>query len=203
MTEKRYSDALPNLVRELPVGICSDDEEGHIVSILGDKLRKSKKRKKVTKNGVFPGEEEYVTRWHFNVERAIINGGPDISREKRIQSCLVEQRARETQLQIILILEVLALEKSGENVKSQTIPDPTSDKSQGKGQSTTKKPHDLPALIDTLVERLCIWQSTSQEEASVVRDDAPGKSDNANLDKSIASNNNQLRDFCTEVVIPL
>ena len=206
MTDTKYSDALPSLLRELPIGIGSDDEEDHVKSIIGERLRKSKKRKRVGKNGLFPGEEEYVVKWHFKVEEALSIGGHDASLEERIRLSLIEQRARETQLQITLALETLALEASRESRTPQDDLNPVSekiDKSHGKARLKSKKSLDLPVLVDMLVERLCIWHSTSQEEAELVRDSGYENLNNTSEHKYRTSNNDQLKDFCTEVVIPL
>ena len=200
MTETKYSKTLPALLKDFPVAISSDDEEDHIKGVLGPKLPRSKKRKELTKGGLFPGEEGYVARWciHLNKDSAL--GRLDATREERMKLSIVEQRARETQLQIILILETLALEASAkENPTLRETQHPNIDISEGKPRSK----EDLQKLLDLLLERLCIWQSTSEEINVTKRNGGQTLLQEVTEKASCASNNDQLKDFCTEVVIPL
>ena len=200
MTDTKYSKTLAGLLKDFPVAIFSDDEEDHVKGVLGPKLPRSKKRKELNKSGLFPGEEEYVARWYIHLNKDLALSGPDATREERIKLSIVEQRARETQLQIIVILETLALEVLVN--KKPTLEEtqhPTIDPSEGKVRSR----EDLPKLLDLLVERLCIWQSTS-EQVNITKMNSGQTSLQEKVQKaSLTSNNDQLKDFCTEVVIPL
>ena len=211
MTDTKYSDTLPKVLQELleklPIGIASDDEECNAVTVLGDRLRKSKKRKKV-KDGLFPGEEEYIMRWHINQEKTPIEG-PEMTRGERTKSRLASQKAREAQLQLILLLETLALETLALETSMADKSDVSknlgslSENAENKARPKAKKPMDLTALLDILVERLCIWQATSQVEPNTATTKSHLTASHTKVDISHTSTNDQLKDFCLEVLIPL
>ena len=200
MTETKYSKTLPALLKDFPVAISSDDEQEHIKGVLGPKLPRSKKRKELTKGGLLPGEEEYVARWCIHLNNDSARGRPDATREERMKLSIVEQRARETQLQVILILETLALEKlAKESPTLQETQVPNVNISGGKARLK----EELPKLLDLLLERLCIWQSTSEEINVRRRKGTQTSSQEVTEKVSCVSNNDQLKDLCTEVIIPL
>ena len=201
---KKYEKTLPGLIAELPVGITFGDEDDQMNS----RMRKSKKRKKVGKDGLFPGEESYVLKWWLKREDALPLQGPEDTREQRVKNSLVEQRARETQLQIILILEILAIEAAssaqsrtdhmrlGGGYERNNAERPTESKAP-------KKPQDLSTLLDILIERLCIWQSTNHDDSVSVGKSSSTTSKTIEHLEPYAGNGDRLRDFCSEVIIPL
>lgn len=197
INDKKYSESLPTLIAELPVGITSEDEDG----LLADQIRKAKKRKKISKGGLSPGEEQYLIKWWLHRESVKLSAGPGHTREQRAKEALREQRAREIQLQMILILEVLALEAAGITPTSK-IKAPNAEEDNSQAQSKrVKKPLNLSTLLDVLIDRLCIWYSTSQgemRETDLVH--RPQQGEKSGLR---ASDSDCLRDFCTEVVVPL
>ena len=186
------------MIKDIPIGITSEDESG----ILSDQIRKSRKRKKIGKGGLFPGEEEFVIKWWLQREKTMLTNGPSDSRDDRVRVALVEQRARETQLQMILMLEILSLEAT--SVPSSASLNPSSDtvNETAVGQPVQakkpKKPQNLETLLDILIDRLCIWHTTSQEDSEAAHD----RQQRQNLTDS-TSNDDYLRGFCVEVVIPL
>ena len=201
---KKYEKTLPGLIVELPAGINFDDEDDQ----MNARIRKSKKRKKVGKGGLFPGEESYVFNWWLKREEALPSQNPGDTREQRIKSSLVEQRARETQLQIILILEILALEAT------RSAQSRTGHMSLGEGHENTqatrpseskapKKPQNLSTLLDILIERLCIWQSTNHDDSVSIGKPSSTTSKTMEHLEAHARNGDRLRDFCSEVIIPL
>ncbi|MCJ1382187.1 hypothetical protein MMC17_005299 [Xylographa soralifera] len=195
--DKKYNETLPSLVKEIPLGVTSEDESG----LLCDEIRKSKKRKKIGKGGLYPGEEEYAIKWWLRREKNVFTAGPGDSREDRVRVALVEQRARETQLQIILILEILSLEAT--NVHIATVLGPVLvmvEDSTAEHPAQTKKPRkpqNLEILLDILLDRLCIWHTTSQEDSEAAHDiqRRPKFTDST-------SDGDHLRSFCVEVVVP-
>ena len=199
--DKKYSETLPALINEIPHGITSGDES----SLLSDQIRKLKKRKKPSKGGLAPGEEQYVVRWWLQQERASLIGGPGETREQRMKQALVEQRARETQLQIILILEILALEAVVMSDSTVVLSDNKAvegDESNTQVQAKKlRKFQNLSNLLDVLIDRLCIWHSTSQGESSTT-DVTNAAQDEERIARQ-TSESDRLRDFCTEVVVPL
>ena len=201
---KKYEKTLPGLIAELPVGITFDEEDDQ----MNARIRKSNRRKKVGKDGLFPGEESYILKWWLKREDALPLQGPEDTREQRFKNSLVEQRARETQLQIILILEILALEAASSAQSG------TDHVRLGGGYARTKaerpseskapkKPLDLSTLLDILIERLCIWQSTNHDDSVSVGKSSSTTSKTIEHLEPYAGNGDRLRDFCSEVIIPL
>ena len=196
--DKKYNETLPSLVKEIPLGVTSEDES----SLLCDEIRRSKKRKKISKGGLYPGEEEYAVKWWLRSEKNTFTSRPGDSHEDIVRMALVEQRARETQLQIILILEILSLEAA--SVPIATTLNPvlvTVEDSIVEHHAQTKKPkkpQNLEILLDILIDRLCIWHTTSQEDLEVAQDtqERPKFADGT-------SDGDHLRSFCVEVVVPL
>ena len=204
--DQKYQGALPEIIQKLPAGSISDGEQAHIIAPFEANARKAK-RKKVGKDGLFPGEEEYVAKWWITKDRHITSDGPSNTRDQDIKVSLSEQRAREMQLQLILILEILALETP--TLGNGTDGNPTSSnkdsheiRSQEKAKKS-KKPHDLRNLLGVLIDRLKIWQSMTIDEGKVIRDDTEFSVGQARNRGDRNPGSNQLCDFCAEVVIPL
>lgn len=199
--DKKYREALPSIIKELPVSVLTEDEIPAIVSTQRKKQRKSKSGK-IGKDGLYPGEEANITRWWLSRNKPLTTNESSNSKEDAIRTILLEQRARETQLQVILVLETLALEaatpQTGDNQENPRDNACEQESSQVK-KSKSKKPQDLNILLDLLVDRLCIWQSTNTDEGK-----GPQSSElPATHQGGKASDKVHLRDFCVDVVLPL
>lgn len=202
--DTKYRETLPGLVQNLPAGDFSEEDFGQINVVLGGAGRKPKQRKKVGKKGLFPGEELYLAKWW--VKRDLSAGGGE-SRDAELKRLLTEQRVRETELQMIVILETLALEALDASTK--TIEDSSTAVAKGEDDSQSKmkrrkKPQDLNTLLELLLDRLCIWQSMGHDQAKLSEtvSNAEFKQDRDNTTiKSHSSD--RLRDFCIEVAVPL
>lgn len=194
--DKKFKTSIPELVKTMAGEFLSDDEISKPT-----KKRKSKKMKP-GKNGLYPGEDELIRKW-LNNNRDDDSG---ILNESAIKKCIAELRKRETQLQIIVLLEILAL-KSITNVvvgDGELPSDVSTGKSEAKKEkrSKTKKREELGTLINVHIDRLCIWQEvaydngTGQDRTSFHSDVSGGL---AGIGKHEA---NALRDFCIEVIGP-
>ena len=207
INHKKYTATMPHFIQEIPVGVTEDDEGGPIMSAIYKKGEKSKKRKRISKGGFLPGEEDYLIRWWLNREGSLVVTGPAGSREGRMKSAIQEQRGRETQLQIILVLEVLALEVAFASQKqtSSTVAHTLKgeDEADTPKLKRSKKPQDLNILLDILVDRLCIWESTNQEGPMSRVEDSSNLMSETPEDPTEGSTKDRLRDFCVEVIIPL
>lgn len=202
--DKKYSETLPDLVKKLPMGALSDDENGIVIEAFLKKTRKSKKCT-IGKNGLYPEEELNIARWWisrkttYDIQDTAMNG------EESIKARVSMQKAREIQLQIILILETLALETSAPEIKLEAFSSQALSKDQHdpNQKQKPKKPKDLNTILDLLVDKLCIWQSMNTDEAE--------SSSNGNIEVAQKRSNgtdhssrlNSLRVFCVDVVIPL
>ncbi|RLL98292.1 hypothetical protein CFD26_107604 [Aspergillus turcosus] len=182
----KYRETLPSTIRDVLLSMSDDDAR---------KKRKSRKRK-LGKNGLYPEEEGFIRKWWRG--RALgDNGVPaESSRDAELKKHIADLRLRETQLQILLILETLALEMSGPGETSRT--DVSSEKpSDDTRTKSKKKPQDLDVLLELHLDRLCIWHAVSTDDTSLAES---AKSFDSQSGKKIESD--AVRDFCTEVIIP-
>lgn len=200
--DKKYRETIPDLVKQLPMAALSDDEI--VVEALRKKSRKSKKCT-LGKNGLYPEEELNIARWWISRTTATDIQDTALSGEDSIKARISLQKAREIQLQIILILETLALELSTPEIKVEGISSQAlgEDHLETNQKHKIKKPKDLNTVLDLLVDKLCIWQSMNTNEAEKSPNgkfEAPQKRNNGTNQSSRV---NSLRVFCVDVVIPL
>ncbi|PKY07592.1 hypothetical protein P168DRAFT_324977 [Aspergillus campestris IBT 28561] len=181
--DHKYRETLPTSIRDALLSI-SDGEAAP-----SGKKRKPRK-KKLGKNGLYPEEEKFVHRWWkdraFGEQGVLI----ETSRDTEVKKHVADLRLRETQLQILLILETLALE--AEEAKK-----PRDDAAEPPPTMKAKKPQDLAVMLELHIDRLCIWHAVSFED-TVVADSAKNQTNLAG--KKVESD--AVRDFCTEVIIP-
>lgn len=198
--DKKYKETLPNIVKELPIAVISDEE--NITATFRRKTRK-KKSSKIGKDGLYPEEEVSVIRWWLDRRNSIDGDDSSENRDERVRLRMAEQRARETQLQIILLLETLALEASNPRKTSENDLTVVGEKHPSCKKQKGKKLHDLNVLLDLQIDRLCIWQSMSVGEGgpSTHEDKTDSR---VTLRVSYEGRRfDVLRDFCIDVIVPL
>ncbi|KAI4153520.1 MAG: hypothetical protein LQ340_002279, partial [Diploschistes diacapsis] len=202
--DKKYATAIPELIRQIPPGATAEDDGSYLKAALGGKIRKSKKRKRINPDGFLPNEEDSVVRWWIARETADPEGDAHETQEKRIKSACLNQKPREMQLQIILILEILALEQqvysNGQALRSDIYEDLeiTSRASSKKNN----KPTDLSKALDILLEKLQIWETTNQGLLDIGTEINSASSKSKRKNHTSNSSDDSLRNFCTEVIIP-
>ncbi|KOC07458.1 hypothetical protein AFLA70_325g001450 [Aspergillus flavus AF70] len=182
----KYRETLPSTLKDVVLTI-SDDE-----STL--KRKRKTKKKKLGKNGLYPTEEQFIRTWWKG--RALADQGvsTETSRDAELKKHVADLRLRETQLQILLILETMALEAvMADEAKS------TGDGSDKTEVSKPKKIQDLKVMLELHLDRLCIWHAVSFDGVAV-SDQNKGYGDNESGGKKVESD--AVRDFCTEVIIP-
>lgn len=198
VADKKYRDGLAAIVQDTPAVEPRPPEQP-------PKAKKKRKRKaKRDKGGFFSDEKDYVEQWwrEYDDDGGVPNSGETVDAGFKRRSPRL--RNRETYLQIILALEVLALEASlppqpapeANAISESQIAETQGDEIQevaATKRPRSKKPIDLPALLDTLVDRLSIWHSL-ESASPVKKGDDHGDSKDAGSD--------ELRNFCTEVIIP-
>ena len=203
--DQKYKDALPSVINALPAGNVSEDDTEAVIANLQKKSRKAKKDK-ISKDGLYHGEETNIARWWLNRYSADPEYGLGSNREDALKELLLKQRARETQLQIILALETLALEASGlhqnKDIDQVDFPADGAADTQAKKKKRAKKPQDLNTQLDLLVDRLSIWQSMRLEEAKDSASD-PNTNGTKGLSADETANADHLKSFCVDVVLPL
>jgi DNA replication regulator SLD3 len=200
-SEKKYYEKLPAIIQALPPGSFSDEELGTGAI----KLKKTKKKLKLSREGVYAHEEAIIKRW-WNSDIANGDTRGEETIEQRIKRRIGDLRVRETLAQLTIMLEVIALEAlstykpppEGESAldESQLQTGP-----QAKPKRHRRKLDDIGLQLDLLLDKLCIWHAT--EEAGILDfdtkptpryDDVDGHGNGGASDR--------LRDFCIEVIIP-
>ncbi|KAL8682202.1 MAG: hypothetical protein Q9186_001740 [Xanthomendoza sp. 1 TL-2023] len=203
LLDKKYRETLPSLIANLPNSNISEDERNEAVAKCKKNSRKSRK-KKIGKNGLYPQEEVDVLNWwldHLSSASACESSDLIAGMTK---ATILEQRTRETILQIILVLEVLALE----TVLPVAAVEETLQKELEYIEPSGRKPKvkkaiDLSLLLDLSIDRLCIWQTTIVEIDN--SSEKVGDAGRASAVQGLSSKKldaSHLREFCTDVVLP-
>ena len=203
-TDTKYQDTIPKIIKQVSMQ-----------RLLGDKRNdedakrphhRSAKKLKIGKNGLYFKEEQHIKNWWLGSDRETAHISDVRSQQQHIHQRLSTLRNRETQLQIILMLEILALESSAEVTESEKAA--TCSGAQGavlnegiKDRSTTtsakqSKLRDLKPSLDILIDRLCIHHSVDMVASTLVDTvKTPYESSNRGTQ-------DQLKDFCCNVVLP-
>ncbi|KAK3394759.1 DNA replication regulator SLD3-domain-containing protein [Podospora didyma] len=199
LIDKKYRETVPEIVSKLKT-LVEDSDNGD------SKSRKRKPKKpKLGKDGLYPSEYEHVKKW-WAIHESASNSDDDKSvrlmETKYHISCL---RRRETQLQMILILEILALEplrRPTEAVEESLLPgaDSQAASREASQEPATRKQNrnNLPVLLDVHADRLCIWQTTTTDEVKAMAESQlPVLGDD-----SQKATSDPLRDFCVDIIVP-
>ncbi|KAA8908456.1 DNA replication regulator SLD3-domain-containing protein [Sphaerosporella brunnea] len=138
-----------------------------------------------------PVEDGYVQRWRQSTfqDRFVKENDPELKHK------LEELRIRETELQIILLLEILALNKEHPPAVVEAEEETKGKKGKGKSKKKKKSKDAAPdVLLDLLVDRLCIWHSIGSD-TSAEKGELPTKGK--------VSEKDHLRHFSVEVIMAL
>jgi len=189
----KYRETIPATVRDVMLSI-SDDETAQT------KKRKSrKKKKKLGKNGLYPDEEDFIRKWWKDRSSSENGVAIETSRETEMKKHVADLRLRETQLQILLILETMALESALPDDKKQDGGNGGDSPDEKAKRSKSKKLQDLNVVLELHLDRLCIWHAVSFEDIAIP-ETIKDTEDNHLSGKKAESD--AVRDFCTEVIIP-
>jgi hypothetical protein len=199
-SEKKYQQKLPEVVRAIPPGTFSEDE----AAISLPKPKKSKKKIKLNRDGMYPQEENLVRKWWIS-EMSGHEAHNEETLDQRIKRRVGDLRVRETLAQMILMLEIIALEALSsckEPLETGSTVVETQEESQaGKPKKRTKKLEDIRLLLDLLLDKLCIWQSVDQD--GILDFDAKTLANEDNMDRAgKQKGGDRLQGFCVEVIIP-
>ena len=203
--DRKYRETLPTVIRDLPFGILSDDESVATVAAREKKARKRKKTK-IGRNGLYDGEEVDITRWWTGRQLSHHACDSTDARDNIMKATLLNQRARETQLQVILVLETLALEACATGPNPKPVSTEEFQEKDGASQNNSKKPkkpQDLSTQLDLLADRLCIWQSMSVDHMKPSSGDDKTSHEREVIPPTGVVQNEHLRGFCVDIVLPL
>jgi DNA replication regulator SLD3 len=198
--DKKFKEKLPDVARSLALDFSDDDG---IINEKKGKRKAKKKKLKISKEGIYPFESEYMRKWWRSDEETHPN--PDETGEQRIRRRVGDLRVRETLIQIILMFEITALENSTEwkapasQPESETQdPAPLEDLVEiNKLKPRRNKAQNLDVMLDLLIDKLAIWQSVETDSQLF------GTASDAIKDSANAWNKDRLESFCVEVIVPL
>lgn len=204
--DKKYRDGIPSCVALFDIHDHSAEDAAEAAS--KPKKKRTSKKMKPGKNGLYPTEENLIRKWWATHDDDAEVGAPGSSRETLSKTRISQLRIRETQLQMIIILEVLALKplRTGAEDVRGGLPStlPTSELVETKEKlKKSRKPDHLITLIDVHVDRLCIWQSIAVESTNTPSDSREGSEKKDSSIGQTKHTDNVLRDFCVEVIAPL
>ncbi|KAL3434051.1 DNA replication regulator SLD3-domain-containing protein [Aspergillus tetrazonus] len=181
----KFRESLPATIHDIVLKISDDEAE--------PKKRKSRK-KSLGRNGLYPEEADFIRKWWKNRAMTETGGLGETSRDAEIKKHVSDLRLRETQLQILLILETIALETAAAEEAKKAGQEGAADASQ---KPKSKKAQDLNVMLELHLDRLCIWHAVSFDDVPVSESQASGSAQQSSKGGSDA-----MRDFCTEVIIP-
>ena len=195
--DKKYRESIPDLVIKFGSILESSDEGKK------KKPRSKKIKMKIGKDALYPTESELIQSW-WSMNKPELKDEEHGYSPTHIRPLASSLRTRETQLQMILILEILALEPLRVTEEEQVLPTLPggSDNQQQMAPPPPKKKnkHNLPVLVDVHADRLTIWQSTNFDV--IQADDSQQQSEPSQMESQQPSSE-PLKDFCMDVIVPL
>ncbi|CAJ0553759.1 Ff.00g122710.m01.CDS01 [Fusarium sp. VM40] len=195
--DKKYRESIPGLIAHLKTVVDSSDE--------GRKKKRRARKMKLGKDGLYPHEETHIKKWWLTNKPELKDDETDVPTHQ-IRSLTSMLRTRETQLQMIIILEILALttlKPTDEAEDSQLPPLPGVAESQGDMAPPSAKKrnkHNLPVLVDVHADRLTIWQSTASDEQLLMEDSQVSQAPDGQSQQKASSE--PLKDFCVDIIVP-
>jgi hypothetical protein len=207
LIDKKYRDGVPACIALVDIQDHSAEDATRASGKL--KKRKSSKKMKPGKTGLYPTENTLIRRWWASHDDDADSGAPGSSRDELTKRRISQLRIRETQLQMIVILEVLALQPLASTTEDAGLGLPatvrTTEVVEARDRSAkTKKPGHLTMLIDVHIDRLCIWQSIALEAGkSPVNNSEKSSEQLDEVTNAVKHADNILKDFCIEIIAPL
>lgn len=197
--DKKYRDTISETISSMRSLIESSDDEKS-----KQKKRRTKKMK-LKRDGFYPHEDKYVRGWWQSIKEArkAQLAEDETMTADEMKYHIENLRTRETLLQIILILEILALELSTTcKANDRQLPG-LLDKEPRQQRPTHPKKNrqNLPLLLDVHADRLCIWQSTAIQ-IPVLADSSQYSILSSSIQRSGMVGSDPLRDFCVDVIVP-
>ncbi|KAI6785575.1 uncharacterized protein J7T54_005909 [Emericellopsis cladophorae] len=190
--DKKFRETIPAMLAKTKTFVDSSDE--------GRKKRRKSKKMKVGKDGLYPMEDEIVHRWWAENQPALAEDSEAGVSPAQIKDRIDLLRTRETQLQMIVIMETMALEEAA-HTHLAFLPELTESEPKAAPSSSKKRSkHNLPMLVDVHADRLTIWQSMASDAHILLQDTQATEEAIATTQQKASSE--PLRDFCVDVIVP-
>lgn len=200
--DKKYRTKVPETVKAMSL---ASPEPAKSTSRKRAAKPKKLKKLKPNKEGMYSLEDDFLQKWWGEQEDTHTTA---VATSSQINLSIQALRTRETLLQLVLILEVLALEKHVQRSKKSGFHSTTDstdhvNESGLGGSKPSKKPQDLDVLLDVLVDRLCIQQSIElgASKDDFENQDSQRQSEDAE-DVPPGGKRDRMMDFCLAVVVP-
>ncbi|KIW32112.1 uncharacterized protein PV07_03682 [Cladophialophora immunda] len=210
----KYKESLAKIIKELPSRALEQEGEDFIGQDATQKKKRSRKKKaKLGKDCLWPDEEDFVAKWWRGRDlKAMSHTAAKQAEEMRKE--FADLRMRESEMQMLLILEAMLLELAGSrlseiakpvqatdpDVKVESIEDDNNEilATTPKRPPKEKKRRNWSSEIDTIVDRLCIWHTVSLDDLAAADD----RSQNNGSTTASSKPNDALKDFCKNVLLP-
>ncbi|KAK3694559.1 DNA replication regulator SLD3-domain-containing protein [Podospora appendiculata] len=199
---KKYQATVPEIVEKMKTHVEDSDHRESKPS------KRKPKKPKLGKDGLYPSEVAHIRQWWLMHKPPGLDDDEKtlaLSQTKYHISCL---KRRETQLQMILILEILALEilrppvDAGEDSQLPGMESQATPVRESQEKATRKKSRtNLPGLLELYADKLCIWQSTTEDEVKALADSQIRPEGHVSQ-KADRGNSDPLRDFCVDIIVP-
>ncbi|RDA87915.1 hypothetical protein CP532_1707 [Ophiocordyceps camponoti-leonardi (nom. inval.)] len=200
--DKKYRDTIPDLISKTKLGYDSSDENR-------SQRRRRPRKMRIGKSGLYPREDESIRKWWASKQpqQSDDDDNDDLPSPPQLRSHLSLLRTRETQLQMIIGLEILALEplKAAAEAGEDSLPQlPGLEATEEAAPPQTKRNrHNIPVLIDVHADRLTIWQSTASDEQLLIEDSQVSRgSQLGGQSQQQRASSEPLKDFCVDIIVP-
>lgn len=160
---------------------------------------KTIKKRRLGKDGLWPVEPDYIAKWWRS--RPVRKCDGEAERMHEIDAVIVNQRMREMQLQVLLMLEILSIEaKDPKELQIPQGPEAEVRLIEDADDSTLtlkqKRLRDVEADLNLLADKLCIWHSIGIETVIQLTERDDLKRDHQ------MQTVHDLRNFCVDVIVP-
>ncbi|KFA62542.1 hypothetical protein S40285_05688 [Stachybotrys chlorohalonatus IBT 40285] len=195
--DHKYRETIPGVIAKMRDLVDSSDE--------ARKKKRKPKKMKLGKDNLYPAEDESIRAW-WNATKPESKDDESSVTPDQVKSHVTLLRTRETQLQMIIILEILALEplKAADEVGTfdlPMLPGATALQETPVAPPKKRNKHNLPVLLDVHADRLAIWQSIATDEQLLLEDtQMTSQAVDGQLQQKPSPE--PLKDFCVDVIIP-
>ncbi|KAH0844874.1 hypothetical protein AYO21_05795 [Fonsecaea monophora] len=204
----KYKESLANIIKALPSIVAEQESEDAVGQAASQQKRSRKKKAKLGKDCLWPDEEDFIAKW-WRSRDLKPTSLTATSQTEEMRKEFADLRMRESEMQMLLILEVMLLEIAGsrlsETAKPVQVTDPDVKLESIEGDNNAilaavpqrqhkRKRRNWSSEIDTIVDRLCIWHTISLDDL-VATDDRKNSTTSSKA-------NDSLRDFCKDVLLP-
>ncbi|RKF74825.1 putative protein kinase-like [Golovinomyces cichoracearum] len=200
--DKKYKDGIPDCIKLA-------DVSNHSAENVDLTLKRKKKKKstdfRIGKKGLYASEDNLVQKWWtvHHSEDDLNVGLTERTKNELMKTRISQLRVRETQMQIILILEALTLHPLPSSKEGECHQQRSSISNPSKTNMNFTSSNSLLDLIDIHIDRLCIWQSVESDplesSSKILQNDSEIGHENFSREKLAE---NFLVDFCVEVIMP-